>query len=211
MKSDFSYHFQRGRACFNNADFESAVHEYSQAMKIDPTSLNAYLYRAIANEECGDPADTRNDLETIIRLDPKSAQSYFARAMLFFKDIVVKQEDRGLIAIYRKVEELYSRAIELDPDLEQAYYYRAGMRQELGKLIGACEDLDRCIALDPVFPFSYFKRAYVRGEMGDLRGAIRDLEYYLELPVGATRNRFVMENIAAYWYRLSTRADVKVS
>ena len=44
--------------------------------------------------------------------------------------------------------------------------------------------------------------------MGDLRGAIRDLEYYLELPIGATRNRQVMKNIA-YWHQLSMQVEPK--
>ena len=205
MPSEFSYHFQRGWACYRNADFEAAVREFSQAIEIDPASLDAYLFRAVANEECGNPADSRKDYETILHLDSESAQSHFARAKLLFEEM--NRNDRDLVAIYTKVEDLCSRAIQLDPHLRQACFYRAEMRRELGNLMGALKDLNRSIELDPAFSFAYFQRAFVKGKIGDLRGAIRDLEYYLELPIGATRNRQVMKNIAAYWHQLSMQVE----
>ena len=73
---------------------------------------------------------------------------------------------------------------------------------------GAVEDFDRTIKLDSSFALGYVKRAQARAKIGEYRSAIRDLEFFLELPLGAARNDWVMRNISAYWYQLSMQAEV---
>lgn len=205
MDDNFQYHMRRGLACDHNADHESAVLEFSRAVEARPDAPIAYLYRALSNDECGDPADTEADLEKAISLAPDFAESFFARAFLLFRRQVLTRE-REKADLYAEVIGLYSEAIDRDPALLPAYHHRGWLRYDLEDYQGALEDFNRCIEIDRAFPMGYIRRSQAWGKLGNLRAAIKDLEYYLDLPAGAIRNQDIVRDIAAYWYQLSLQA-----
>ena len=208
MNIDSSFHFRRGVSCYHVADFESAVNEFSKVLNFDPDSVDAYLYRALATDECGDPDDLRTDLETILRLDPESGQGHFARAWMLFNENIRKAEQDPK-TLYEETIQLYSNAILLSPDLAPAYFYRGEMRCGVGDGQGALEDYDKAIELERSYAQAYWRRGQVRAERGDFRQAIDDLEFYLTLPMGATWNSQVMKNISAYWLQLALQSEAK--
>ena len=207
MDGEALYHMQRGVACYNNADFESAVEEFSRLLEIDSKASIAHLYRALAIRACGDPVEGWREYEIVFREDPSSGYSFFAKARLFLEDRTVL--DKGdLQKVYLETIELYSQAIKLAQDFSLTYFSRGELRYELDDFNGAVEDFDRTIKFDSSFALGYVKRAQARAKIGEYRSAIRDLEFFLELPLGAARNDWVMRNISAYWYQLSMQAEV---
>jgi lipoprotein NlpI len=100
-----------------------------------------------------------------------------------------------------------AQAIELAPDFPPPNFYRGEYRYYEGDLAGAIEDFDLAINLDPSYAQAYLRRAETLAKGGDLHRAIKDLEFYLDLPMGATRNSGVMRNLSAYWYQLSVQAE----
>ncbi len=72
--------------------------------------------------------------------------------------------------------ELLDRAIEVAPELVDAWNNRALIRDRLGDHAGALADLEQAIALDPWNGTSRANRGLLRKNLGDLRGALADLD-----------------------------------
>ena len=71
----------------------------------------------------------------------------------------------------RAAIEAYSRALELDPTLAQAWSARGGDRCRVGDLDGAAADLDRALALDPGWAGAWCNLGVLRRARRDLDGA----------------------------------------
>ena len=106
VQSDAESHFQLGNAYTAKHDYERAVAEYSQAIALAPTYVNAYIYRGSAYENQGQFDLARQDYEAALKIDPNSAGAYFKRAILFFD---TGDEERAIADL--------NKAIELDPEL----------------------------------------------------------------------------------------------
>jgi tetratricopeptide (TPR) repeat protein len=68
----------------------------------------------------------------------------------------------------------YSKAIELDPKLVDAYYYRAELYKEMGNTPAAIQDYSKVIVLDPAYSSVYLYRAELYEKTGDYTKAIQD-------------------------------------
>lgn len=82
----------------------------------------------------------------------------------------------------------YSRAIELDPQMAEAFINRGKARKIRGDLDGAIEDYERALAIDPHLAFNnrdipqaYTNRGYIRSGRFDLSGAIADFNKAIQL------------------------------
>ncbi len=82
----------------------------------------------------------------------------------------------------------YDRALELQPNLVDAYYNRAFAQQLTGDWVGAKDDYDTVIELDPYYIGAYYDRGWMRQVTHDLTGAIADFEQFLELNPFAVTN-----------------------
>jgi len=77
--------------------------------------------------------------------------------------------------VHRAIE-LYSHAIEIDPDLAFAHHMRAGLLREVGRQEMALDDYTRAIEIEPGFLQAYVERGHFRmWELGDESGA-EDIE-----------------------------------
>jgi tetratricopeptide (TPR) repeat protein len=75
----------------------------------------------------------------------------------------------------------YGRALELQPNLVDAYYNRAFALQLTGDWVGAKDDYDTVIELDPSYMAAYYDRGLMLQITHDLTGAIADFEQALKL------------------------------
>lgn len=83
-------------------------------------------------------------------------------------------------AAYRRAEQDFCRAIEIQPPFVQALYDRGLLRwRELADGAGAEADLPRVLELDPQRTEAWFNRAMAREVLGDLPGARADFRRYL--------------------------------
>jgi tetratricopeptide (TPR) repeat protein len=60
---------RRGQADVATADLDRAIAEYTEAIRLDPRNLTAYLYRARAYEAKGDDESAEADLDTARQLE----------------------------------------------------------------------------------------------------------------------------------------------
>lgn len=85
--------------------------------------------------------------------------------------------------------EEFTKALEYDNGLDQAWYYRANARFNDKNLEGALADYDQCIALNSGFADAYNNRAGLKFAMGDKDGACSDWKKAYELGMKNLRDR----------------------
>jgi Flp pilus assembly protein TadD len=56
--------------CLLQHDYQSAVKDESEAIRLDPKMARAYFFRGAALGALGDSSKARSDIGTAVRLDP---------------------------------------------------------------------------------------------------------------------------------------------
>ena len=75
----------------------------------------------------------------------------------------------------------YTKAIELDPTLAEAYNNRGNVKDDRGQPAAALADFDRAIELDPTLAVAYFNRGNVKRSLGRHDAAFADYDQAIEL------------------------------
>ncbi len=156
-------HRMLGLAYYEAGDFRRAVHEATQAIKLDAHFADAYADRASARVERNDINGALDDAVEAIRLDPTSARSHLVRAWVFGR----KKDPRGA---FSDLEE----AIRLEPGNAWLFVERAQLWRAGGKLDEALEDLTKALALDPDLTYAYLYRAMYSKQKKDFTLAVED-------------------------------------
>lgn len=82
---------------------------------------------------------------------------------------------------YQKAIQLYSEAIELDPNFAEAYSNRGYAKYLLGEEENALQDYDKAIELNPNLSEAYNNRGNAKESLGDENGALEDFDKAIEL------------------------------
>jgi tetratricopeptide (TPR) repeat protein len=107
---------------------------------------------------------------------------------------------------YDQAEELYGRAIRLDPSLAIAYTNLGNIRFRRGDEDGAVGLYERAIQIDPRQPEAHYNLGYVLLERGEARGATQHFERALE---GDPRFADAHFNLAMAWEQLGERSRAR--
>jgi tetratricopeptide (TPR) repeat protein len=88
----------------------------------------------------------------------------------------LQQDYRGALAEY-------NRAIQINPNYANAYYYRGVVKSsKLGDTPGALADYDRAIQLNPNLSIAYYNRGDLKAnKLGDNQGALADYDRVIQL------------------------------
>jgi tetratricopeptide (TPR) repeat protein len=103
--SDAEAYLNRGLAYCEQGDFDSAIADFTQAIKLDPNYAHAYIYRGVAYGTKGDNDSAIADFTQFIRLYPNDAEGYVGRGGAYYM-----KGDRA------RARTDLSKALELDPD-----------------------------------------------------------------------------------------------
>lgn len=161
----------RGNAYRAKGDAERALHDYDQAIRLNPKNAGAYVNRGLALSDKGKMEEALKDYETAITLNPDQWEAYFDRANLFARqghpmhaiddlnivarlnpNYVITYVDRA--AAYLRVREWNqaiedcNTAIKSNSSIAQAYAHRAIAQEGLGHLSEAWADLQKSASLD---------------------------------------------------------------
>ena len=119
-------------------EFDRAIQDYNEALRLDPDSALAYNNRGSAYQHKGDYERAIQDYDAAIKLDSNSALAFNnrGRAHHFRENYAQAIKD-------------YEEAIELLPDYALAYYNRGLARFDQGLYIGSVPDFVRALTLDP--------------------------------------------------------------
>jgi tetratricopeptide (TPR) repeat protein/S1-C subfamily serine protease len=149
---------------------QAAIAGFDQAIRLNPSYVNAYISRGSIRSALGDNKGAIADYDQAIRLNPNFADTYINRGVAR-ADLGDKQ---GAIADF-------DQAIRLNPNLAVAYNNRGFGRYALGDKQGAIADYNQAIRLNPINLIAYLNRGVARADLGDKQGAIADSDQAIRL------------------------------
>ncbi|WP_394849385.1 tetratricopeptide repeat protein [Pendulispora brunnea] len=144
----------------------------------------------------------RDDVVRVLR--PESAATRARTAYDLYVKASTLDEDP---ATYDEAEALYSRAIELDPELSIAYTNLGNIRFRRGDDQGAEELYQHALSIDPSQPEAHYNLGYVMLERGHAENAVASFEKAL---LRDTRFSDAHFNLAMALEQLGERARARV-
>ena len=168
---------ERAYAYNEMGEYEQAIADYTEAIRIDPDDAYAYHERGYAYDKMGEYEKAIADFTEAIRIDPEYDRAYHERGDAY----------KGL-GEYEKAIAYYTEAIRIDPDDTYAYhgrgytYRKRGYAyRQMGEYELAIADYTEAIRLDPEYATAYNNRGYAYRHMGEYELAIADWERAIEL------------------------------
>ena len=193
----------RGVARYWKHDYEGAIADFSQAIKIRPGLAQAYLNRAAAYHLAGNLTDALKDLDRAFAMAGGSFEGYVNRGSIkqslgdldgaladIQQALSIKPNDAGTInrrayalLAQKKYDEAiadFDRAIQLDPSAA-AYQGRGTTLMGKGELTRAIQDFTAALQRDPQLARSYLNRGLALLVMGRDNEAQKDIDECLAL------------------------------
>jgi len=194
-------HYNQGVAKRAQGDLEGAIAEWTEAIQLQTNYAEAYFSLADAERTEGALslqshtfADDKQierylshavaDYTKAIELKPQFAEAYIGRAATkrIEDNLVLDEQQLGQISL--DVSEVNldldkaiadcNRALDLNPNLPDAYSNRGAVKALKHDIDGAIADCTKAINISPNFAEAYFDRASARITKSDLDGAIAD-------------------------------------
>lgn len=164
------YRKKRGLAWQLLSEFDKAVSDYTEAIRLDPQDSYSHEFRSRAWAAKREMDRAIDDICEAIRLGPPRPMIYNMRGTLW---LIKREEDRAVAD--------FSEAIRLDPRNVTHYHRRAAARLLKKDAYEAIQDCTRAIELAPSNADSHGIRAVMLYSGGDLNGAVRDFTEAIRL------------------------------
>ena len=194
---------------YERKDYQGALADYNQAIKLNPDDADAYNNRGlIKHENLPDYQGALADYNQAIKLKSNDATFYNNRGLLNHEKL---QDYRGALADYDQAIKLnpndadtynnrgllkherlqddrgaladYNQAIKLKPNYALAYANRGSLKdRKLHDDRGGLADYDRSIKIDPNNAITYNNRGLLKHEkLQDYQGAIADYSQSIKI------------------------------
>src|SRR6516164_1826852 len=174
----------QGNTDSNAGDYDKAIANYNDAIKLDPKNIVGFIGRGDAYTNKGDYDRALASYSEAIRLDPKSALALSDRGVAY----AFKRE-------YDKALADHNEAIRLDPKDAHAFRNRGVVYAYKGDDNRAIADFNEAIRLEPKSALTFRNRGDAYMNKGDYDHAIADYNEAIRLEpksAHAFRNRGVV-------------------
>jgi len=176
-----------GNTYYDKGDYDRAIVDYTQAIKLDPNYNDAYYNRGNAYFDKGDYNRAIVDYTQVIKLDPNNDDAYYNRGNTYYN----KRDYNRAIADY-------TQAININPNYAKAYHNRGLVYKNKSDYDRAITDYNQAIKLNPNDAIAYFNRGLVFNIKGDKTRAIVDFETALKLDPNDTEARNILKKLRGY-------------
>jgi len=122
----------RGLAYMHKRDFERAIQDYDQALRLNSRSATAAYNRALTYRLKGDYGRSISDYDEALQLTPSDADSFFGRGLSYFY-----QGD------YDRAVQDYDQALRINPSLTDVFRARSSAYLHKGEYLRAVADYAR--------------------------------------------------------------------
>jgi tetratricopeptide (TPR) repeat protein len=161
---------RRGAAYRRKGEYDSAIQDYGQAIRLDPNSAAALNNRGRAYNDERKYDRAIQDLDQAVRLDPNNAAPLVNRGNAY----------NGKLKYDRAIEDL-DQAIRLDPDAARAFNGRGAAYNGKREYAHAIQDFDQAIRLDPNYLPPFNNRGTAYNGKREYDRAIQDLDQAIRL------------------------------
>jgi serine/threonine-protein kinase len=180
-------YFNRGLDKLHSGQWQDALNEFTEAIKLRPDISVGWRYRSYAFADGGNFIRAIADLDEAIRLKPDDVQAYY---------------DRGQHLLRQKQLELAladcNKAIELEPARADLFGLRGRVKAAKGSTEHAMADFGKAIEMDPEGAKDYLAwRGDLYSEMELFVEAIDD--YTSALNKDATQAQVYAQRAHCYW------------
>ncbi len=154
---------EQGQAAYDQGDWQTAILEFTRAIRSNPELLDAYYIRGCAYQRNKQYQEAAEDFTYILKREPRHASLYFERAYCY--DVLGKHEE----AIKDS-----TTALKIDSSTPEAYFLRGTAYYKLGQYDLALADLDHAIELSSSSVGLYLFRGKIYRQMKRLDDALDD-------------------------------------
>ena len=207
-------YYKRGMAYRSIEMLDEALQDFNRALELQPDHAFAYHARSLVYSLMGEDKLAIDDMTTALNLDGNVTRDTDEGMALAYYKLGIAYLDSGgyllaqgflgkslnlepTIDAYLARSEVHmlrdgyhqavldlTKAIEMSPDMAEAYGRRGAAYIKEGELSAAKEDLDQAIGLDPGNARDYRNRAYLYMQSDNNTMALEDLEKAIALNPG---------------------------
>jgi tetratricopeptide (TPR) repeat protein/TolB-like protein len=163
-------HLDRGILLASRDDYDRAIQEFTESLKLNPNYAPAYFNRGLAYLNKGDNDHAIADYNQVVKLNPNNAGAFNNRGNAYLNK---GDNDRAIAD--------YNQAIKLDPNYALAYINRGRAYQEEMDYDRAFADFTQAIKLNPNSAFAYKTRGRAYTSGGEFDRAFPDLNQAIRL------------------------------
>ncbi|MFI5072386.1 MAG: tetratricopeptide repeat protein [Terriglobales bacterium] len=174
---------QKGMDYMKKGQYSSAAIEYRNALKIDPSYVDAYIKLAQADEALGDGRSAYAALEKAVEIDPNREDSRFEHAKLMLAG-----------RLFPKAEEDATFVIKLDPNNGEAYRIRGSALAGEKKYEQALQDYSKAVELEPTKPGPYLDVALANMALRRLPEAEQSMKKALQVDPASVQSYVDLAN-----------------
>src|SRR5215470_17566350 len=202
----------RGNAHLSNRNYDRAIDDYNEAIRLDPKYAIGFYNRGLAHLRKGRLDPAIEDFDAAIRLNPKYTSAFINRALAYQEKAQWDFDAYLTEGVYedRAIRDL-DGAIRLDPNNASAFRIRGFVNSRMQRYDRAIPDLDKAIRLDPNVASSFSSRADALRFVGQYERAVADYRKALTLQLDdASRRRIetILKRLGAATERDATPAAV---
>jgi tetratricopeptide (TPR) repeat protein len=175
-----------GKRLFDQQNYNGAIRELDEAIRLDPNLAEAYAYRSWAHGQNNNNTQALKDANRAIQLNSRLALGYFTRGRAY----QVKNDNDRAIADY-------TEAIRHDPQNRSAYNNRSMLYTDKKDLKRAIADLTEVIRIDPKYVNAYLRRSAAYVDIKEnYEQALVDVEMVIKLDPQYSNNSTVKDLLA---------------
>jgi tetratricopeptide (TPR) repeat protein len=160
----------RGLAYVKKGEYDRAIQDYDEAIRLDPNFAKAFNNRGAAYAAKGENDRAIQDYDEAIRLNPNEAIPFGNRGFAYDKK---GQYDRAI--------QDFDKVIQLNPNDAKAFYIRGLAYDHKGQYDRAIQDYDGAIRLDPNDAIAFWGRANAYDKKGQYDREIQDFDKVIRL------------------------------
>lgn len=186
----------RGNKKGTSGDYQGALIEYSEAIRINPKLPEAYIYRGIVKALLEDHNGAINDFTEVIRMKPNDQYSNRGivvaagtipdfnqnQVMIFdpnkhdHRAFTYNRRgiEKGKLGDHRGAISDFTEAIRISAEDAEVYTNRGISKAALGNCEEAIADYNQAISINPNLTEAYTNRGYMKCGLQDYQGAIAD-------------------------------------
>ena len=168
--TDPAFYVDRDELQSRNGDFDRAIIDFDEAIRLAPTKARAYILRGRAWSDRGDHARALIDFDMASRIEPDNPVIFRDRGVLWRRH---GDLDRALVEL--------DHAIRLGFSDAEAYNERGLVWYARKRYDRAIADFNQALKLNPHFASALVNRGVASRSKGDLDRAVADFEQAIRI------------------------------